>query len=98
MSLPALPSTDEVLAWVNRVRDEHGLGEPLSELPEGKKGNGSKCPVALAIGAEHVIATSDCVSWGDPMINGDHHEITPPEFVGTFMHEFDFGRYPDLVR
>lgn len=83
----------EALAYVNRVRDEYHIGQPLDELPTGERSSGERCPVALAIGDPEIVVWSYATELGADF--GDAR-ISHPDAVRSFIKAFDAGEFPEL--
>lgn len=87
----------KTLAWVNEVREKHGIGAPLSEMPRAlpayaadKGFTAMNCPIAVALGRS--------ATWG--YLDGylpDGTEVHAPMFVRDFVLAMDAGRYPELL-
>jgi hypothetical protein len=84
------PDVAEVLAEVNRLRAEHGIGGPLDTMPNGTRLSCRQCPVARALDALSV-GVSIGVVW--PTL--EHAPL--PDNLKAFVTEFDRGAYPELV-
>lgn len=82
-----------VLAWINKVREEYKIGEPLDAMPRARSGyfddvRSKNCPIAVALGA----------SWGyGGGFLADGTLIVAPGFVRTFVRAVDNGKYPELL-
>jgi hypothetical protein len=81
------PDLADVLADVNRLRAEHGLGEPIDALPQGVRSNCHQCPLAHAFDAK-VFPTLVVPAQGGQFLTS----VTLMKFV----HAFDRGAYPEL--
>ena len=81
-----------VLDWANRVRAEHNLGEPLTELPKGLIDNSFQCPIARALGHNTQVDGEDAYLHSD-----EHEAINLPPYVRTFVQDFDAGLIPHMV-
>lgn len=86
----------EVLAWVNQVRAERGIGEPLTELPKGVPGQARCCVIAKAIG-HCEVGPSSMPRCGYIIYDSDDALDYLPDDVNKFALDFDVGRYPELV-
>jgi len=88
-----------VLAWVNDLRHEHALGDPLTRLPPGRLRDAEHCVVARAVHLGHCVVEGDTLTlhsrtdeFGDSWITG------LPRFVIAFLEALDAGQYPLLAR
>lgn len=81
-----------VIAWVNDLRAEHGLGEPLEEMPKGWPRDAECCPIAHALGGIAVVGRTT-VSFATSKGIVD---VAVPEWVARFIDDVDTGRRPDL--
>jgi hypothetical protein len=87
-----------VLAWVNDLRREHGLGDPMPHLPPGRRLDPRRCVVAQAVDPGRCIVEDDLLTlysrtdeYGDSWITG------LPWYVADFLEAFDAGAYPGLI-
>ncbi len=80
---------DDVLSWVNQIRAEHKIGGPLNELPKGVRWSGDRCVIGRAI--EGYASFFDCYPGHDWSVGVEY-----PEFITTFVKDFDDGRIPEL--
>lgn len=78
----------DVLAWVNRIRDEYVIGPALDKLPQGVPMECSNCPIAVALKA----TTGGSVSLMKP-----GNQVQHPDYVVRFIDDFDCGVYPELI-
>ena len=77
-----------VLAYVNRIRKKLGK-KPIKRLPKGDKKQPDSCPIRNGLGFGSV---------GDLFITGLGMELKTPRYVAKFIHDFDSGKHPELVR
>lgn len=82
----------QVLAWVNQLRAEHRLGEPLTELPKGEHCNHIACPIAVALKGASVTSHDVRLRF----LALDEVECQLPDVVREFVLAFDGGDYPEL--
>jgi hypothetical protein len=87
-----------VLAWVNDLRNEHALGDPLPDLPPGRRLDPRRCVVAQAVDAGQCVVEDHLLTlysrtgeYGDSWIAG------LPGFVADSLEAFDAGAYPGLI-
>jgi hypothetical protein len=89
--LTVLPDMAVVVAEVNGLRAERGLG-PIDRLPKGARKRSGECPMARALrngSPVHVGANA----WS---VDGRRwHHL--PEPLAWFVLAFDDGAYPELV-
>ncbi len=87
----------EVLEWVNETRAEHNIGAALDALPRGWRSRSPECPIARALSAGPLYASS-CRTY---TALRDHaalsERIEHPPVVSAFIKAFDEGYYPDLI-
>ena len=83
-----------ILKWVNKVRREHFGKGPIKRLPRGEIGTRC-CPIHNAFWPPETGGKVSYITirWDDP--NG---RICLPSFVAEFVHAFDSGKYPELVK
>ena len=88
---------ERVLDYVNRIRVQRRIGEPLEELPKGRPGNELRCPIANALGGACEVSAGHAF-WQVGDIPGHRYEkIRLPKFVHDFIERFDAGAYPELI-
>ena len=102
MSKHATLARVNTLAWVNDMRAQYGIGEPLDTLPKGVRDNVFECPLARALGETAVTArlwfphfkrrTPD-ESWA----NRDRDPVALPVAARNFIDAFDANLYPELI-
>lgn len=89
---------ERVLRYVNRLRQEYGIGPALDELPKGRPGCPWACVIARAI---HGGVDTERISVGHDGLGPRHraHEDIeiPPKYVAAFIRAFDRGCYPELI-
>lgn len=88
------PDLADVLAEVNRLRTEHGIGEPLTEMPKGERMSACGCPVARALTRDRDLPPAICrTSYG--WLESDNYPT--PSTVAAFIRSFDGGAYTELI-
>jgi hypothetical protein len=88
-----MDESQDVLYWVNQIREKRNIGPQLDTLPKGVRWSSNECPVARALSASLMGVTR--VYWERDAIRPDEHVPFNP--VGKFVKEFDNGCYPELV-
>ena len=83
---------EKVLAWVNKVRKEHFGAKPLKTLPKGKIDSVVSSPIAIGISRHEQIGNLTNTT----MVGGAF--IDNPLYVRRFIHDFDNGKYPNLIK
>lgn len=86
-----MPEFQEVLDWVNKIRDLRGIGPALDAMPKGVRRSACECPLAYALNAEVTVTSAH---WFGP---GNGSEAIPFVPVGQFIVNFDLGSYPELI-
>jgi hypothetical protein len=88
-----------VLAWVNQVRAERGLGDPLTELPKGIQSVGDRCVIAVALGVKCDVQPTDSSDYRGCVTFVESYDdvIDLPADVNQFARDFDRGKYPELI-
>lgn len=81
---------DHILNWVNLTRQAFALGDPLDQLPAGRRTCGESCVIANALG-DGVRATNL-----HAYLDRTDTTIYFPSFVREFVVDFDQGRWPEL--
>lgn len=80
----------ETLSWVNAVRAENNIGDPLEDLPKGARGEATSCPLACALLAESVSRSAGVIfDWFDRTCS-----MPMPACAGEFVDAFDRGELP----
>lgn len=87
------PLEVSVLNWVNQQRESRGL-EPLDELPYGHPTNSGHCPVARGLGFNAVVSVDDYELYSEDSVC---ESGIIPDYVSTFIQDFDEGEYPHLI-
>ena len=81
---------EDALAEVNRLRKERNIGEPLTDLPKGIRGESTSCPIQKAL---------QCYAVGDLFIEWQSDglgETDTPEAICEFILAFDDHEFPEL--
>ena len=88
------------LEWVN---EEFDISPPLLELPQGKRYECTKCPIAVALN-EHCDGrwsvdyhNVEGWQWNTDMDNTPITTIPVPHEIKLFQEAFDEGYYPELI-
>lgn len=89
-----------VLSWVNRIRKEHFGKGPLKRLPKGYQCDSKDCPI------HNCFWETDSGGWVKKnymrWISNDspyrYRSLALPKLVHKFVHEFDNGKYPELIK
>jgi hypothetical protein len=86
-----------VLAWVNQVREEHGL-PTIAELPCGTQGSSNDCVIANALSGTEAEPASCGLYTATLWRDGERrHFIDLPEFITQFINDFDADRITSLI-
>ncbi len=83
---------EETLRFVNAERKYRSIGEPLDELPRGRRDAGEGCPVALAFAPADVLVSGSGIFFVGP--TSEPGNLLPPEPVQQFIDAFDKGELP----
>lgn len=86
---------DAVLAHINTVREALSL-KPLDEIQKGVRSKCYTCPVAASIGDVASVAPLDTQVY--TFHPAKRLTFKHSELVTEFIHLFDLGRIPELVR
>jgi hypothetical protein len=94
--LTVLPDMAVVVAEVNGLRAERGLG-PIERLPKGARKRATACPIARALsnGSRVDVGSGAWAVEGAWAVDGQWYRL--PEPLAWFVLAFDDGAYPDLV-
>lgn len=84
---------EQVLRYVNRLREKYDIGPALPELPKGYCESPYDCPLAHALHAMSVQPDRIMLDAG----LDDFIDIEPPAYVKSFINGFDHKRYPELI-
>lgn len=101
---------EHALAFVNSIRERQGR-KPLKRLPRGSRRNPCYCPIARAVSYTHRDYGFSCKSIANVQnagyqvfvaahIKGETQDriLTGDYNVAAFLHQFDHGHFPELVK
>lgn len=94
-NIPELSLWSELsLQWVNRLRSQFDLGNPLDNLKPGYVSQANECVIAKSLGEGWTVSMYHGVAY----VSNELVKIQAPAYVADFITAFDAYWYPHLLQ